>query len=209
MSTQSTKRQAGSPEQITGLQEQIRNCQVQLRQAEGEAVTRLIQIGGVLGHLKKATHRDWAVRVREVDYEPLEASRLLKISAGWWIDEIGTPGSELATCLPADVKKLEWLCRLSREQFALLRENVPNFKELPRTKLVALVKELLGLVTKARPKPTLTDSIKQLFDQMEVAIAQADNDVNESVTELESLFEERVEKVRQSLKETVAETVAA
>jgi hypothetical protein len=191
-------------ERVADLLGRIRERQQQFQEAEAGGAAHLVEIGALLAALQTAASRNWEKTVKEVGYHPREACRLQLIGASWWSEEIRTHGSDFLVGLPLDSKKLEWLCRLSREQLGELRQKHPGLWSYSRPKMTALVQEMRGDAVKtrsAKPK-SLSESIEKHFESMqsEISRALAKGGATDSVEALSTAIDIGVEKVRRALK---------
>jgi hypothetical protein len=159
---------------------QIRAEQSKIDRNEGQIVASYVELGRLLLDMKNRAKRTWTQQVQQIGYHPRAASRLQQLAKGWWTAIIGTNGSDLFDRLPPDPQKLEWLCRLTREQMQkLLNESDP--KRASRKEVIATVKAMLGKATTPRPKDPL-EPIKRRFDGLVNCIRQlADDEIDEAV----------------------------
>jgi hypothetical protein len=144
-------------EAVDDLVKKVRNEQKKIRDHEGGVVLNLVNIGALLIRLQDAAEESWIKTARDLGYHPRTASRLQKLGASWWA-EIGTEGSDLLRRLPPDAQKLEWLCRLSRDQLLALPKRAKS-KEANRKEVIDAVKDVLGELT-VDPRPIRRNLVK-------------------------------------------------
>jgi hypothetical protein len=196
------------PAKLEQLIRDIEAEQSKVARKEGEIVSNLVRIGALLVDLQTAAGRTWTERVRSLGYHPRAASRLQKI-AFRWRDEIGTLGSDFLTRLPGDPQKLEWMCRLSREQLAALLDRM-DCKQASRTEVSAAVKELLGQNTTRRRARGIVETVARLFTRMTKALEgwQQTDDGREAPDQLRDVLSGGLGQLRRVLDDLSAETAA-
>jgi hypothetical protein len=178
----------------------IKTEQSKMAQKEGDIVSNLFRIGALINELQNAAGRTWTKQVQKLGYHPRAASRLQKIASSWQ-GEIGTLGSEILPRLPNDVQKLEWLCRLRREQLETLLARL-DLKKVCRKEVTAAVKELLGESTTTQTTGGgIVKVINQLFARVMKAIEgwQQTGDDQETPEQLRGVLSGGLEQLQQAL----------
>jgi hypothetical protein len=153
---------ASAPE-VADLVAQIEAAQAKIRDDEADAAREHVRIGAMLVELQERVGRTWMQTVKQVGYHQRVACRLQKLGSSWWRDEIGPTGSNFFTQLSPDLHKLEWLCRLSREQLTEVLNEVDVMK-VSRTAVKEAVQAKLGL---AEDRPVQPVSIDRLLRSLE------------------------------------------
>jgi hypothetical protein len=131
---------------------------------EGRLVQAHIAIGCRFVQLKAAVKKvrgRWATRIAQLGYAPRVARRYLKLGQSWW----GGLNESVLNQLPRDLEKLDWLCRLSKEQLDQVLEK-HNCKRLDRSEVVNIVKEMIGPHTNRKscdPGTLLHNAVKRFF----------------------------------------------
>jgi hypothetical protein len=128
--------------EITKIRAEIRAEQQKIDRNEGNVIASWIAIGERLAALQAASGRTWGKQLEGLGYHPRVASRLQKLAKAWG-GKIGRIASDLLPQLPADLNKIETLCRLDQEQLRDLLRNI-NCKKISRRDLVAEVRAALG-----------------------------------------------------------------
>jgi hypothetical protein len=190
---------------IKHVVEQIKGEQEKIHRTEGSAIASLVQIGVLLIQLQAAAGRTWTRTARELGYNPRTASRLQKLGSSW-LAQIGTAGSEILNRLPADIQKLEWLCRLSEEHLRQLLAN-GDLKMTSRSKVIAEVKKILG-EDEAQAQPASTDvarALDRILKQLLKLIEGAQTEEQKCIREI---LVSRLQKVQQALAQKTASTSA-
>ena len=144
---------------MSAIFNQVKIAKDKLAASEGAYVPALINFCVKLANLRVKAKRDWETCLDKLRMCP-RAARYVKVGKSWWND--GTLGSDLMTKLPADVQKLEWLCRLDNERLEqFLGERDFRFRE--REDVISAVKEALGLPissnTNRRKSPAQIDAM--------------------------------------------------
>jgi len=136
------------------LVQQIKAIQSEMLKDEGNLVLRHVAIGELLIQLKKTAGSKWPQHLAELGYDTRVARRYMQLAKSWWAGD-GLKKSELLPELPADLLKLEWLCRLTEEQLA---EGVDNWRcrEWSRNQVIDAVKKKLNIRAKAKPVHVVT-----------------------------------------------------
>jgi hypothetical protein len=113
-----------------------------IHQEQGKTFGSILNIGKHLGELRPLAKGDWARQLKALGMSPRVASRHMRISESS-LKEIGLNESEIATRMPTDVMKLEWLAKLTLEQVTKLAADL-NLKQASRAEVEDAVRELLG-----------------------------------------------------------------
>lgn len=151
-----------------GIVNSIKSALAEIDQAEGPVILKKIEVGKLLNELRKKAGTGWIVAAKLADLDHRTALRYRAIARSWW-GESGLD-AELATKLPSDLQKLEYLCRLSPQQL----ESWVRFgraKEMSRARLIMEVQKELGKKATA-PRPDTPT-----FERLEKACDKAVDDL--------------------------------
>jgi hypothetical protein len=169
---------------ITSIVNQIDEQTKALAKAEGDQVLRVLRIARLFVKLKReAKPLQWQKEVRARGYDPRVVRRYLLLGASW-LGSPETPEREIPQGLPYDMLKLEWLCRLSREQLASMREFIDVCK-VSRTAVIEAVRRRLGEPQRAQSgavKPNV-QAIKKRCDDAVTRIFEAIDGLGHSAAE--------------------------
>jgi hypothetical protein len=185
---------------ITKLKQKIRNEQTKIDRKEGTIIESFVCIGKFLAELRGHIKTGWAKNLKALQIHPRVASRYMQLAASS-LAEIGLNESDLLPRLPTDLLKLEWLCRLNREQLRklLLREDV---KKAPRNRVTALVKDILGTPSDETPAHGPEAKINKLFQRLLTLAGEAIEKTNEAgdSSRIRDLLGNGVRQIEQLLK---------
>ena len=160
----------------------------------------MVRIGVLLTELQSAAGRTWTKQVQKLGYHQRTASRLQMIGSNWH-HQIGTLGSAIMQHLPNDAQKLEWLCRLRRDQLGELLSKI-DCKKASRGEVAAAVKDALGEKTTTQASRSNTPKvIDRLLARIVTAIGdwqQTDYDL-ETSDQLSSVIVRGIEQLQQTL----------
>jgi hypothetical protein len=189
---------------LAALLGQIQKAKQMSDRHEGGSVVLQVKEGILLAKLKAMVRRKWTEHVSEIGYHSRAASRLLKLAATWWRTEIGTKGSDLLQRLPADPQKLEWLCRLTREELQDLVAKT-DCRKATRKEVIDLVKKFNGTPAKPRPKARGLTRLRKAADRVVTTLNELDGeDNNPRMTRLRATFADAAEKMQAALDEAEA-----
>ena len=185
--------------EIAGLLEQILAEQKKIILNEGIIILSLIAIGKHLARLRSLAKRNWAKSLNHIPICPRVASRYLLLGESWLAD-IGLNESDLLHHLPADLMKLEWVCRLNANQLQeLLRTTDP--KKASRSEVIRHVKEILGHPGTNKPAQDpgriLTKLCQRLLTLAEEAIGESR--AEEKCSSIRALLSDCVRQVERLL----------
>jgi hypothetical protein len=138
--------------------------------SEGDVVASHVRIAHHLAKLRDLVKGHWERQIEELGFSPRVARRYLRIARDW-PDENGLRESDFLKRLPADLLKLEWLCRLSMEQLKGLLKTL-DCKKARRTEIIAAVHEALGNVPAAKAEPDLEEWVRRLLRRLSHAVEQ-------------------------------------
>jgi hypothetical protein len=145
---------------------------------EGAAVLHLTQIGELLVELRQCITRGWDRHVTEIGFAPKVARRLQRLGSSWWARS-GLDESTLSQ-LPADLMKLEWLCRLSPQKLRDLLFTL-DCKKAVRQTIIDAVQASLGFrptrpILTANDVATLKRHFSRLIERVDRARARASDE---------------------------------
>jgi hypothetical protein len=112
--------------------------------AEGNLVEGLIALARDINALSVLCKRKWLHELKKIGLHQRVAFRFREIGRSWWCSQDGPIGSALAQQLPYDLHKLEWLCRLSKEDLEELLKDLDPQKE-GRSRVIKAAQRRLGL----------------------------------------------------------------
>jgi len=124
--------------------EQIKSKSQAIALGEGSLVEKVIALAHDFNELYLVCKRKWLKELKKLGYHPRMAFRLRQIGESCWTDPNGPIGSTLIQQLPYDLHKLEWLCRLSKEDLEELLKDLDPQKE-SRSRVIHAVQRRLGL----------------------------------------------------------------
>ena len=127
---------------LTEVIEQIMAEKRRIAEAEGNLIANAIRLGKLFAELRAVAKRRWQRELEDLGFSPRVVSRYLKLGTSWWAEN-ATQGSDFLAQLPNDLHKLEYLCRLTREQLVQFLAIV-DCRECSRSELIAMVQRLLG-----------------------------------------------------------------
>lgn len=122
---------------IAELVHQIKELLSAMKAQSGTLVLNKVETGRLLSRLRAKANGNWNRMLQEIGMNDRVARRYMAlVKNGWWTT--GLKESGLHEILPPDVMKLEWLCRLTREQL----EGVKDwpFKHWTREQLIEALK---------------------------------------------------------------------
>lgn len=137
---------------------------------EGDVVAGHVRLAHHLAELRVLAQNDWAKQLKTVGISPRVASRYLQV-ARHWPEGIGLRESELLPRLPADLLKLEWLCRVPLPRLGDLL-NTLDCKAATRAQVIAAVRRILGeeTTTTDRPEPDVDLFARRLLDRLKKTV---------------------------------------
>src|SRR5262249_38826705 len=147
------------------LKEQIEQQLKRLKETERQTVEHHISLGRTLTKYKNRVRKRWLKELETLGIAPRVASRYLLLGK-YWATEQETPGSDLLPRLPADLHKLEWLCRLKRRQLRKLCEKM-NLRDATRGEVIEAVKKELGEPPNNDDEPPVEKARKKLENYVE------------------------------------------
>jgi hypothetical protein len=151
---------------LPGVLAQIAAEWEELDRQEGDVVGACFRLGRLLAELRRLARRDWSKRSKALGIHPRVARRYVRLGESE-LARSGLPESDLLCRLPADLMKLEWLCRLTAEQLRELLGRL-DARGASREKVVAAVKAVLsGDDTPARPAPDLAALLERVFRRLD------------------------------------------
>jgi hypothetical protein len=127
---------------IRQIVDAIRTELSEIDRREGSVVICHVRLAARLAELRPLAKRTWGQQLKILGMSPRVASRYLKI-ARHWTPEIGLNESDLLPRLPADLLKLEWLCRVPPDQLSEVLDHL-DCKKASRSMVIAAVREALG-----------------------------------------------------------------
>jgi hypothetical protein len=131
---------------------------------EGDVVASHIRIGGRLTKLRLLAKKTWAKQLNALKISPRVANRYLTIARSW-PNEIGLSESDLLPRLPADLLKLEWLCRVPQAQLGDLLDKL-DCKKATRSQVIAAVREALGEDPPTRAEPDVEEFVDRFIARL-------------------------------------------
>jgi len=144
---------------INVLVREIEEAQKAMTRDEGNLVLHMIGLGELLLKLRRTAGGNWTVHAKKLGFHPRVANRYMQLARSWW-GRNGLSESGLLEKMPPDLMKLEWLCRLDREQLVEAVENY-RLREWSRTQVIDAVKFKLGVTEEApQVRSTTVDRIK-------------------------------------------------
>lgn len=184
--------------EINALVAKIKETQQAIRGNECQNVLKMVEIGEMLVQLKQMSNGDWLKHIELLTYDKRVAGRLMQLGKSWW-SKGGLKESNLLNELPLDLMKLEWLCRLSREQ---LIEGLRNWKvrKWSRSQVIDAVQGVLHVPSK--PKAVRIVSLDRLTEEAERFVERALAAISASSDELAD------PTIRQRLFDEVSTTLA-
>jgi len=110
---------------------------------EANLVEHMVELGERLLALRRGAGVSWTVHANKLGIHQRVANRHMLLAKSWWARK-GLRESGLLEKMPPDLMKLEWLCRLDRQQLA---DAVANYRlrEWNRTQVIDAVKYKLGV----------------------------------------------------------------
>jgi len=182
----------------------IKVFQASLAKSKAETVLNHVRIGKALFELKKATKTStrWRSHLAELGFPRRIGDRYLQLGESWWTEEL-LEAEFLHHQLPADLEKLEWLCRLPREN---LKDLVSVLADLPRETVIRKVQQKLGIKPATKPIDRVTakafkQKCESLMDQLIDLATEAGPDIGDDATR-KSIVDDlmtRIEKIEAAL----------
>jgi hypothetical protein len=161
---------AENASRVAQLVGEIAGLKKDLDRAEGNLVGSKIRLGMRLLQLRAEAKRTWAQQLKTLGFSPRVASRYLLLGESE-LAGIGPNGSDLLARLPAEMHKLEWLCRLTIDQLRELLDNL-DCKDTERGQVIAAVKKALGQADEAPTAPDIVKATARIFKTLRAAIDQ-------------------------------------
>jgi hypothetical protein len=132
----------------------LKAVQKTVQKSTMEIVLAMVLIGELLVQLRRKANGSWTHHLDDLGYNERVARRYMALGRSWWARN-GLKDSGLAADLPSDLLKLEWLCRLSKDQ---LQEGIRNWRccEWARSVVIDAVKRVLNIAEPAKPAAHIT-----------------------------------------------------
>jgi len=188
----------------TELVTRIKLFQAGLAKSKSETVLNHVRIGKALAELKAVTKTTtrWRNQLAEVSLSRRVADRYLQLGESWWTEAL-LEAEGLLHQLPADLEKLEWLCRLPQ---ASLKANVDMIGDLPRETLIRKVQQKLGIQPpKKAADPVTAKTFRQkcelLMDQLIDLATEAGPEIGDDAAR-KAIVDDlmiRIEKIEKAL----------
>jgi hypothetical protein len=199
-------------QKIEAAQKKIEGEELSKSKRDGKIVLSLVEIGRLLVELQQHVKKTWSKDVKALGYSPRAASRLQQLGASWWAGN-GLLEAVSLDQLPTDVHKLEWLCRLGKEQLAEFLGRT-DCKALSRTKAIEAVKEVLGLhkdKEELAPEAVLVKTVEQFVRRLTAKIEdwQQGGSAPQARQQVRGALDHAFEELRQALDSPAAETAGA
>jgi hypothetical protein len=186
---------------------EIRAAQRQAKEQESGHVGCQLRLSGLLDKLRQEAGKRWTYEAQRVGYDPAAARRLAKLGAGRWFTE--ADDADLLRRLPADLRKLGQLARLSRaDLLALLDRMDPKTASLKQIR--EAVRTILGTARKARPKASGRRRLMQATARLLVVLRNLDADpsLGGHLTLPRAILADAAERMETALAKTQSQAVA-
>ena len=179
------------------VQENLKE-QTRIDRHEDDVVACHIRLGSRLKKLRSLANGTWGRQLADLGMAPRVASRYLRI-ATHWPDATGLNESDLRR-LPADLLKLEWLCRVPTTQLGALLDDLDCRKET-RSKVIAAVREALGEERPKRATPDVGKYVQRLFNRLTSTLENLDEKFpeQEQQNQARKLLVARLQQLQDSL----------
>jgi len=165
---------------VSALVKKIKEVQFGIVQDESHIVLKYVEIGQLLLQLKRVAKSDWENEVQKLGYPPRVARRYMAIGRTWWAGS-GLQESGVINQLPPDLMKLEWLCRLDKDQLLGAIHHWPC-RKWSRTLVIDAVKHDLKIIEK--PKATRPPTLDRITIDCERVIDRLVEALEDSADEI-------------------------
>jgi hypothetical protein len=149
---------------VEALLKKIKEEQAKLNTHETDAVASVIRIARHLTELRPLAKKTWTTNVKSLGMDPRVARRYLRLGRSW-LGQNGLSESVLLAHLPSNIMKVEWICRLTREQLSELLATMDTRTE-SRNKVIAAVRAALGQEPRKKAKPDIAAVVEKLVKHL-------------------------------------------